>query len=127
MQSITTTADLNDAIAQLEKQHAEEEAVMRDKLHDTYDSIQPVNLIKTTYRQLAGSKEMKEAIIDTTIGIAAGYVSKAIFDGTSKSPARRAAGTILQLAVTQAVRNHPEEIKTFGRMVFNMFRSRPRR
>lgn len=126
MQNIQNTADLNDAIAQLEKQRGEEEAVMRGKLHDTYESIKPVNLLKSTYHELVGSKEMKDAIIDTSIGLAAGYVSKVIFDGTSKSHTRKAAGTILQLVVTQAVRNHPEKLKTLGRMLFNMLRNKPK-
>jgi len=130
MQNITTTADLSDAIAKLEAKHTLEEIALREKLQKTYESVQPVNLLKSTYQEVIGSPEagtIKNEIIDTAIGLAVGYVSKKIFDGDTHSPVRKAAGVVVQLAVTNAVRNHPEEMRAVGKMFFNMLRDTSRK
>ncbi len=99
---------------------------MKEKLHTTYESMKPVNLIKSTYHEIAGSKDVQETVLDTTVGLAAGYATKAIIQGRSHNLLVKVASTAVQIAVTNAVRKHPEEIKMAARFLVAFLRPRHR-
>ena len=67
MNDITTTIELQEAIKQLEADYIVEERALKAQLHTTYEAIQPLNFIKSTLKQVAGSDETKTA--DVILGI----------------------------------------------------------
>jgi hypothetical protein len=57
--------------------------------------------------------------------LAAGYVSKILFQGTSHSQLRKLFGTVLMFGITNAVAKHPEVVKSVGRRVIKALIGKP--
>jgi len=128
MQKINTYTGLRDAIAILEAKRSAEEMALREHLHLTYESIKPINLIKSTYQEVIASQDLKDNLINTSVGLTVGYISKALFEGVSHSPLRKLIGTAILFGITNAVRKNPEAVKSLAKGFFNIVRSglRPR-
>lgn len=123
MQNITTTAGLREAIIVLESKRIIEEKELKEQLHITYESIKPINIIKTVYNEIAASDNLKTELVNTSVGLVAGYASKVLFESVSHSPIRKLIGTALLFGVTTTVAKHPEKVKTFAKVFFNLIKS----
>jgi hypothetical protein len=119
MEKITSEASLKAAILQLELKQAEERKVLKEQYLLAYESMKPINLIKTTFKEVTASPELKDEILNTSIGLATGYLSKMLFQGASHSPVRKLFGTVLMFGITNAVTKHPEVVKSVGKGVVN--------
>ncbi|MBK7871487.1 MAG: hypothetical protein IPJ74_12835 [Saprospiraceae bacterium] len=124
MQKINSETDLRAAILLLENKQKEEGKVMREQFHIAYDSIRPINLIKSTFREAAASQEIKDNILTVSVGLTAGYLSKALFVNVSNSPFRRLLGTVLQLSITNIVVKNPEVVQSLGRGILRIIKHR---
>ncbi len=102
------TEILKEAIAILKLKQAEDLMQLKDQYHNTYESLQPVNLIKNAFAQLTTTKEFKGNIFNSVIGIASGYVTKKILLGSTHNPIKKVLGTILQFAITNFVSKKAE-------------------
>jgi len=114
MQKVNSEDDLRAAISLLENKQMEEGKAMRAQFQTTYDSLTPINLIKSTFREAVASQEIKDNILTLSVGLTAGYLSKALFVSVSNSPFRKLLGTILQLSITNIVVKNPEVIPFLG-------------
>jgi hypothetical protein len=115
METIKSERALKAAIHQLEITQANEGRMMKEQFHLAYESVKPVNLIKSTFHEVVASQDLKEKLINTSVGLAAGYLSKALFEGTSHSPIKKLLGTALLFGITNAVVKNPEAVKSVGR------------
>ena len=120
MKQITTSIALRDAIVQLESTQAVEEKILKEQFHLAYKSMKPVSLIKSTFKEVASSKEIKEKVLTATVGLAAGFVSKKLFEGASHSPLRKLFGTALMFGITEAVNKNPEVVKAAAKGIFKI-------
>lgn len=100
---IVTKSDLQDAIRQLELKRDEEARLLKAQFKATYESVKPINLIKSTFREFTSSSELKDNVLGTTVGLAAGFLSKALFVGFSSNPLRKLAGSLIMFGVTNLV------------------------
>ena len=114
MQEINSATDLRDAILQLESRQAEEGKMLREQFHLAYNSIKPINLIRSTFEQATASPEIKDTILNTTVGLTDGYLSKLFFEGATKSPLKKLLGTILMFSIKNIVAKNPRIVKTLG-------------
>ena len=114
--------NLKNSILQLEVRRAEEELLLKTQFDCTIDSFKPINMIKSTFTEAIGSGEVKNGIINTTVGLTAGVVSKLIFSGVMKSPLRKLIGTGLMMGITEVVARNPETVKSVGKGLFNLIR-----
>jgi hypothetical protein len=119
MEKINSEISLKAAIAQLEIKQAAEVIALREQYLRAYESVKPVNLIKNTFHDVTASPELKDEIINTSIGLATGYVGKLLFQGASHSPVRKLFGTILMFGITNAITKHPEVVKSIGKGMVN--------
>jgi hypothetical protein len=124
MANINSEQELKDAILQLESKRTDEGKELKEQFFIAYESIKPINLIKSTFKEAAASTDIQDNILTTSVGLTAGYLSKKIFEGTSHSPLKKLFGTALLFGVTQAVAKNPEAIKALGHGLLNMIRSR---
>ena len=124
MQKITTATELRSAIIQLESKQAVEGIALKSEFHAAYESVRPINLVKNAFRQVAASEDIKDSILNTSVGLAAGYVSKVLFEGVSHGPLRKLLGTALMFGVTHAIAKNPEAVKSVGKKLFQMVMSR---
>jgi len=110
---------LTASITRLQIRRSEELALLREQFHITYDSLKPINLIKHTLKEVSSSTEIKEGLLNDVIGLATGYLTKAILVGSSANPVKKIFGTLLQFAVATVVARNSDSIKSVGKVVLN--------
>jgi hypothetical protein len=118
MENINTTADIKYAIQLLEAEQAVKEKLLKDQFHITYESLKPVNLLKSTIKEISTSPYLIENIIGSATGLATGYISRKIVVGASGNLFRKLFGAILQFGITNLVARHPDEIRSLGQSLF---------
>jgi hypothetical protein len=121
MEKITSAAGLKNAILLLEADQVIQGQVLKEQFYFTYESFKPVNLIKSTLKDLASSPNLIDNILATAIGLATGFLSKKLFVGSSGNLFRKLLGSFLQAGVTNTVSQHPDTIKSFGQLIFQYF------
>ena len=120
MEKINSSAFLRAAILELEVKQTTEGKALKEQYLNAYESVKPINLVKNTFREITASPELKDELLNTSLGLATGYISKLLFQGTSHSPLRKLFGTVLMFSVTNAVARHPEAVKSIGKGLLNM-------
>lgn len=114
MQKLDSTTTLNDAILELETRRAEEGKMLKEQVNQAYESIKPINLIRSTFKEAIASQDLREDIINLSLGLVAGYVSKKVFSGMEESPLKKLLGTSLQFGITLFIVNNPETIQAIS-------------
>jgi len=124
MEKITSVAGLKNAIQILEEEQVVKEQRMIEQFFITYESFKPAKLLGSTLKDMMASPYLVENIIDTTISIATGYLSRKIIVGASSNIVRRILGSIMQAGVSNLVARHPDTIRTVGQALLQVFRKR---
>lgn len=110
MEKITTTIQLMETIRLLELKQKQEELILKEQFKTTYDSLKPSSLIKNTLKDLIATPNLKTNLLSTVLSIAAGYASKKIAVGDTKSPMKEILGSLLQMGVTSIVSNKSNNV-----------------
>ncbi len=86
------------------------------KVHflDAYESLKPINLLKTTFKQAVSSPGIHENIVNSAIGLVTGFVTKKIIVGNTANPFTIIIGKIIELIVANKVVKNADEIKAIG-------------
>jgi hypothetical protein len=126
MENINSETALQSAIFKLENQHADEGRLLKAQFHLVFESIKPINLLKSTFEQAAASQALKGNILSTGVGIAVGYFSKILFQSVAGIPLKSIFGSALQLGVTNVVSKNPGAVKSLGAAFFRLFRRKTR-
>lgn len=108
---------LRDAILVLEKRQTEEGKILKDQFLLMYESVKPINLIKKTFKDISESRDLKETVINSSVGLATGYVSKKLFVGASHNPLKKLFGTVLMFGITNLISKNAGTIKSVGRQL----------
>ncbi|WP_435353125.1 hypothetical protein [Emticicia sp. SJ17W-69] len=108
------TAILMERISLLEIRQAQELSLLREQFHSTYENLKPLNLIKSTFHEVASSPDLKDNLLNNVIGLTTGYLSKKVLVGATHNPIKKVAGAILQFAVANVVAKHSDTIKALG-------------
>ncbi len=122
MNKINSGKDLRDAIARLESQQEIEGLIMKEHFQLAYNSIKPINLIKSIFAEVSASEEVKGKIESTTAGLAAGLVTKVLFQGATRSPVKKLLGTALMFGVTKLVSKNPDIVRLISEGVMKVFK-----
>jgi hypothetical protein len=117
MQTITSRATLKDAILLLEAEKAISGQILKDQFHVTYKSYKPVNLIRSTIKDITSAPNLVDNLLGLTTGLATGYVSKKLIIGSSGNIIRKLIGSLLQLGVTTLVARNPDAIRSVGHYI----------
>jgi hypothetical protein len=114
MQSITSTAELKEAISLLQEKQVFQGIELKAEFFSVIESIKPVNVIKSTFSQVATSTDLISNILSTTVGLAAGYISNRTLVGSSANLLKKLFGTVLQFGITILIARNPEAVKSLG-------------
>ena len=125
MHNIDSGAALKAAILQLESNRADGVDLLKMQFHLASERLKPINLLKSTFKYMATSQELHNTLLNTSIGLAAGYLSKTLFERTSNGPLKKVFGTALMIGMINVVAQNPETVKAVGRRILSMFRSNP--
>jgi hypothetical protein len=118
MQNIQSFVDLRMAILELEIKQAEEGKLLKEQFHFAYESIKPLNLIKSTFKEAVGSTDLKDDVINASVGLTAGYISKAVFEVVTRGPLKNILGTALMFGIKTVIAKNPEALKSVGKFFF---------
>jgi hypothetical protein len=124
MQKINSAADLREAILQLESRQAEEARILKSQIQLIHERIKPGNLLKTAFKEFTQPGDLKDNIVNTTVGLAAGYISKTLYERTSNSPVKKFLGSVIMFGITNLVSKNTEPIKLMGTKLLDMIRSK---
>ena len=121
MQNITSVKDLRYAIESLEA----EQIVIGGKLKEDFiavsESLRPVNILRSTIRDLTSSQYLVENIPGALMGLASGFLSRKLFIHGSGNIFRKLLGSLLQFGVTNVVAKNSNAIKSTGMAIFEHF------
>jgi hypothetical protein len=118
MKKITSAIELKETILLLEIKQMHQAVLLKQEFKNTYESLKPVNIIKHKFNELLTSAESQENLLDTVIGVAAGYLSKKIIVGATHNPIKQLLGMLLQMGVTNIVSKNADGVKsTFGNLL----------
>ena len=120
MEKIVSASELRTAILQLENERVKEGQKVKEQFHLAYESVKPINLIKSTFKEATSSQDLKEQLLTTAVGITAGYVSKKIFESVTIGPFKRILGTAIMFSVTNVAERNPEAIKALGKGILKI-------
>ena len=120
METITNTIELRKAISLLEIKQKEEGLILKEQCKITYDSLRPLNLIKSTLKDLV-TPDLKENLLGSVMSLAAGYASKKAVIGSTHNPLKQLLGTVLQMGVTSIVSKNTDGIKSVVTNIISSF------
>ena len=125
MQTITSTADLKQAIQLLENEHAVNGKQLKAQFYATYEAFKPVNLIRGALHDITSSPHLINNILGTTVGLAAGLVSNVVFKGLAGPGIRRVISPVLQSGVTSFVAKNTGSLRSLGEIaLLRIFRNK---
>lgn len=87
---------------------------LKNQFHVTYESLKPLNIIKTTLQQAMASPDIGSNLLNTGIGLAAGFIAKKLATGGTRNPITRMLGTILEVVVARKTEANAGAIRTAG-------------
>jgi hypothetical protein len=119
MPNINTVADLKAAIQQLEHQQTKEWNELKEEALASYENLQPLNVLKNSLQKAAALPNLKTDLINASMGLAAGYLSKALLVGNSTNPIKKVVGALLQFGIANVVSKNSETIKLVVENVIN--------
>ncbi len=115
--------DLQEKILFLELKQADEKMQLKDQFNLSYESLKPSNLIKNSLDEFIETTDFKEGIVDTTLSLAAGYLSKKIVFGSTHNPIKLIIGNLVQAGITSLVSRNTDEIKLVVMGIISNFKS----
>ena len=95
--------ELKIAIVLLEQKRSEEKAVLKEQFSVVAENLRPVNILKRTIHEIAGSIDLKNQLLHTGVGLLAGYFTRKVLVRASSNPFLKLAGVALQYGVTNYI------------------------
>ena len=111
---IINRTTLEEAITRLEKQRREKEQDLSAHFKHTYQSLQPLNIIKNSLHSVTSAPGAGGNLLKAGLGIGAGLLTKRLFFGGSGSVIKKLLGTAVEVGVTKAVANKTGNIIVSG-------------
>lgn len=101
---INSTADLQRRIAELEEAERMQKTEIRYTATQLAKSVTPGNLVKSFVSNIKTSPHLRNSLLDTAVGIGAGFVGKKLFVGKSRNILKRLGGTAIEFIVANMIR-----------------------
>lgn len=101
----------------LQEKRVKELELLKEHLNITYESLKPINFIKSTLNEVVSSPEIQSNMANNAIGIGTGFLLRKLWVGRSNNPVKRLVGTLVQFAIANAVVKHADTIKYVGKII----------
>ena len=121
MKSTSYTSQLQDTIQLLEVEQDIKRKLMKEDFHQAYESLKPVNIIQNALKEMSDSPYLADNLLSTTIGLAAGYVSKKVVVSENSNVFKKLLGVVLQFGVTNIIAKNPEAVRAFSQYISDHF------
>lgn len=114
MKKIHKSAELKDAILELEAKKIVSEEALKRQFHETIEIFKPANIVKNTVSEVSASPQFRHNILNLALGLGAGYISNKIATGKKAGLLARTAGTALQFGVTSLIAKNKANEENVG-------------
>ncbi len=95
---------------------------IRTETLKTIETLKPINLIKSSLKNLGTSPGLKGHALETAVGMGAGYLVKKVLVGGAAGPLKKILGTLLQYGITNLASNKGVFIKEkTGNLISKLF------
>lgn len=122
---INNLADLHTAIQKLEQQKESEKDLLIQQFHITTESLKPINILKNSLNKVIHSPSTVENIINTTVSLGVGLLSKKLLIGKSSSLVKKILGTAMEFGVAGLISKQSSSIKLGGlNLLSKIFKSK---
>ena len=111
---ITNSTQLQQQIAYLHSKSDNQKAAIRTHFNKVVESMKPINLLKSTVKDIGESPGLAKTAIGTSVAIGAGVLSKKMIIGKSNNIFKRVLGTVVEFAVARSIANNSEAIASKG-------------
>ncbi|HTB51817.1 MAG TPA: hypothetical protein VK718_03505 [Ferruginibacter sp.] len=112
---INNATDLKAAIHQLEAKQLTQKQSLRNQFYETYESLKPLNIIKSEFKKFTSSPDIKSNIVNTAIGLGAGILTKKVFIGGSANIFKKLFGSVIEMGIAKLVSGNADKIKDMGK------------
>ena len=103
MKRESATANLHETISLLKLREKAELQALKKQFHLSYESLKPVNLIKSTLKNVTSSQGIKGTLLKTVVGLATAYFSKRLLFRVAQKPIKKVLGTLLGMGIARFV------------------------
>ena len=97
MKKKNVTDILNENIVVLQLKRNQELQELKNQYYTTYDSLNPINLVKNAVVNFATSPGVKTRIIGGVLGFATNFITKKFNLNNSTSPIKKIVGNVINL------------------------------
>ena len=111
---IKNASDLEAAIIRLKHKKDLQTDQVKDQFNEAVDSLKPINLLKSSLNKVVNSPGLVEKIINATVGLGAGVLSKKLLIGKSTGIVKKILGTALEFGVAGLITKNSSAIKSGG-------------
>jgi len=94
----------------LEVKRASELAALKEEVVSIFESLQPINLIKSTIAEVTQSPDIRGGIGKAAFGMVAGFLLKKIVFGSPEGMLKKSAGAIFQTLATNIATKNSDKI-----------------
>jgi hypothetical protein len=92
MQTITNSAELKEAIRQLEKKKTAEKELLKSEFSYAKQKMKPSNVVKSTFQQVFTGPNLIRSVMLLSIGVTAARITKKYFQGLTGRILKRVFG-----------------------------------
>lgn len=124
MGTITTSAELKEAIRLLEIEQELKGQMLKAQFMKAYESVKPVNLFKSLAKEAITSPNIIGNVLSTTIGLATGFYTNKIIVGASAGILRKLMGSAISSGITSIIARHPQVLTSAGTFISRFISAR---
>lgn len=111
---IKSADDLRTAIRLLEERQQLEKDQLVSDFHGLTESMKPMNLLKSSIHKITSKPGLMGSVINASVGIGAGLLSKKLLIGPSTGIVKKIAGNAIKLGVAGLINKKSDKIKYTG-------------
>ena len=102
-----------------ETECAIEGKLLKDHFRLTFESLRPINIIKDTLKDAISSPELKENLVNKTIGFVTGLIAKKVLIGKTHNPLTKILANLFETVVANKVSKNADGIRSIGNILLN--------
>jgi hypothetical protein len=114
MGKITSISELETAITILKADRELKGQIFRQEFCFVSESLQPINVLKSAFRDGTSSLNLYDGILGAIAGVAVGALTRKVLVGSSANLFRKLLGSVVQFAATRIVSRNTKSIKLVG-------------
>lgn len=107
MKAIDKKDMLKERITALENQQIEELIVLKLEFHSLTEMLNPLYLLKSTFKNLTADPEIKSGLLDGAVNMTSHYLTKIPFLGRFQQPIKNIIGNVLQTVIKKISPTRP--------------------